>query len=131
VDSENEIVAQECKRVVKLMIVESFREVAETLGYFFQKSGFEVVIESNPFSALHHAESGNFDAFLIDTGLEGMSGYELARRLRNLSSAKAARLIGMTVFQGNSRPICTPTSFDMFLTKPLDALRIFRFLRPE
>lgn len=59
---------------------------------------------------------------LIDIGLPGMNGYELARRLRQLPQMNGATLIALT---GREGP--TPQEqalFDQFWTKPFDPRRL-------
>ena len=59
---------------------------------------------------------------LIDIGLPGMNGYELARRLRELPQMNGATLIALT---GREGP--TPQEqalFDRFWTKPFDPRRL-------
>jgi CheY-like chemotaxis protein len=59
---------------------------------------------------------------LIDIGLPGMNGYELACRLRELPQLKGATLIALTGREGPSQQ--EQALFDQFWTKPFDPRRL-------
>ncbi|HKS57268.1 MAG TPA: response regulator [Steroidobacteraceae bacterium] len=59
---------------------------------------------------------------LIDIGLPGMNGYELARRLRELPHLTGATLIALTGREGPSQQ--EQALFNQFWTKPFDPRRL-------
>jgi CheY-like chemotaxis protein len=59
---------------------------------------------------------------LIDIGLPGMNGYELARKLRQLPQLHAATLIALTGREGPASQ--DQALFDQFWTKPFDPRRL-------
>lgn len=59
---------------------------------------------------------------LIDIGLPGMNGYELARRLRQLPQMNGATLIALTGREGQTAQ--EQALFDQFWTKPFDPRRL-------
>jgi len=59
---------------------------------------------------------------LIDIGLPGMNGYELAQRLRQLPQLNGVTLIALTGREGPSPQ--ERALFDQFWTKPFDPLRL-------
>jgi len=60
--------------------------------------------------------------FLIDIGLPGMNGYELARKLRQLPQLNGATLVALTGREGPSPQ--EQALFDQFWTKPFDPRRL-------
>ena len=59
---------------------------------------------------------------LIDIGLPGMNGFELAQRLRQLPQMRGATLIALT---GREQPTAQEQAlFDQFWTKPFDPRRL-------
>ena len=59
---------------------------------------------------------------LIDIGLPGMNGFELAQRLRQLPRLRGATLIALT---GREQPTAQEQAlFDQFWTKPFDPRRL-------
>jgi CheY-like chemotaxis protein len=73
-------------------------------------------------AALRCVEDGSPLLFLIDIGLPGMNGFELARRLRELPQLSGATLIALT---GREQPSAQERAlFDQFWTKPFDPRRL-------
>ena len=59
---------------------------------------------------------------LIDLGLPGMDGYEVARELRSRPETKAIRLVAVTGYgQADDRRRALAAGFDQHVTKPVDA----------
>ena len=59
---------------------------------------------------------------LIDIGLPGMNGFELAQRLRQMPQLQGATLIALT---GREQPTAQEQAlFDQFWTKPFDPRRL-------
>jgi CheY-like chemotaxis protein len=73
------------------------------------------------------------DVILLDIGLPGMSGYEIATRLRQLPGMATALLIALTGYgQQRDRDRSRQAGFDQHLTKPVDHPTLLRLLRsPE
>ena len=60
-------------------------------------------------------------AFVIDIGLPGMDGYELARKLRETSEARQAKLIAITGYGTKAdRATFAEAGFDHYFPKPPD-----------
>src|SRR5262245_57730944 len=73
-------------------------------------------------AALQFVEQAVPLLFLIDIGLPGMNGYELARRLRQLPQLNGATLMALT---GREQPSAQEQAlFDQFWTKPFDPRRL-------
>jgi CheY-like chemotaxis protein len=66
------------------------------------------------------------EVVVLDVGLPGMSGHEVARRLRELPELKSCVLVALTGFGTNAdRLMSQSAGFDHHVTKPadLDALQ--------
>ena len=90
-----------------------------------QLMGHEARVAHDGPSALEIAEREHPDVLLLDIGLPGMNGYELARRLRELPDGARLRLIALSGFgQPDTTHPGDPSPFDGYLVKPaeLDAL---------
>jgi CheY-like chemotaxis protein len=70
---------------------------------------------------------------ILDIGLPGLNGYELARRLRRLPGADGAVLVAVTGWgQENDRRLAREAGFDHHLTKPVEIDRLRTLLeRPR
>ena len=72
-------------------------------------------------SAVSAAVSYRPDVVLLDVGLPGMSGLEVARELRRRPETSSARLIALTGWgQAGDRHATRDAGFDAHLTKPTD-----------
>ena len=61
------------------------------------------------------------DVVLCDLGLPGMSGLEVAKRIRKVKAARRPRLIAVTGYgQPKDRELAAAAGFDEHLTKPVD-----------
>jgi signal transduction histidine kinase len=107
---------------LKLMLVDDNEDAAMTLGLLLETVGHAVTVLHDPIEALVRAGDEHFDAFLLDIGLPGMSGVELARRLRKLPGLERAALMAITGYgQQSDRHDAEDAGFDRYFVKPVDA----------
>jgi CheY-like chemotaxis protein len=106
---------------LRLLVVDDNVDSAETLALLFRASGHEVQVAHAGDTALTVALEFKPDAVLSDIALPGLSGYELARRLREHPDFRAAALIAVSGFGRDSdRDRSRAAGFDHHLVKPLD-----------
>ncbi|MCS0616237.1 ATP-binding protein [Massilia kyonggiensis] len=118
---------------LSIMVVDDNVDAAEMLGLLLEASGHRVSIEHDPLRALERACAEAPQACLLDIGLPGMDGYELARRLRAQPATRHALLVAITGYgQDSDRRLAAEAGFDRHLVKPidLDALRDALASRP-
>ena len=61
------------------------------------------------------------DVALVDIGLPGMDGYQVARRVREAPEGKALFLVALTGYGGaQQRRMALEAGFDLHLVKPVD-----------
>ena len=90
-------------------------------------SGHDVSAAHDGPEALRMAASDPPDAVLLDLGLPGMDGYEVARRLRAMPSLAATRLIAMTGYgQDQHKRATSEAGFDEHLVKPVEVADLLR-----
>jgi CheY-like chemotaxis protein len=71
--------------------------------------------------ALHLASSAPFDGALLDIGLPGMNGFELAARLKDLPGMKDVWLVAVTGYgQESDHRRTRAAGFQHHLVKPVD-----------
>jgi CheY-like chemotaxis protein len=69
---------------------------------------------------------------LLDIGLPGMDGYEVARRVRALPGGRQIRLIALTGYgQADDRQRALAAGFDDHLVKPVEPLKLALALKPD
>jgi CheY-like chemotaxis protein len=84
--------------------------------------GCEVRIAHDGPAALEAAVPYRPDIVLLDIGLPGMDGYEVARRLREQHGLEDALLIAVTGYgQQEDRRLAQDAAMNHHLTKPVDA----------
>jgi len=109
-----------------ILIVDDARDSAFVLRRLLETVGQTVRTASDGFSALEEAGRERPDIVISDIAMPGMSGYDLARELRQLPGLNDVRLVALTGYgQDEDRRKAFEAGFDYHLVKPvsLDALR--------
>jgi len=111
----------------KVLIVDDNPDLAEAAALFLQANGHEVRTAQDGASALRLVKDFQPDAAVVDIGLPGMDGYELARRLRELLPGLAlAALSGWRISPDDQRP--RESGFRTYFTKPADPEELLKFV---
>ena len=118
----------------RILLVEDNPDSRGMLRTLLELDGHEVRCADDGNEGLEAFRSGRFDVALVDIGLPGIDGYELARRIRASEGGQAIRLVALT---GYGRPAdhdaVMRAGFDDHLVKPLhpdDLKRVFDQLAP-
>lgn len=121
--------SRQATRRLKLLVVDDNKDAASTLGMLLADAGHTVQVQSNPRTALELARTMQPDACLLDIGLPGMDGNELARRLRAAPETETTVLIAVTGYgQERDRNEAYTAGFDYHFVKPVDMPRLFTLL---
>lgn len=114
---------------LRVLVVDDNVDAAHSLAQVLTLEGHSVEVCHDGPSALALARTSSFDAFVLDIGLPGMAGTELARRLRSLPTGQDALLIALTGYgQLSDRQKSAEASFDHHLVKPADCDALQRLL---
>jgi signal transduction histidine kinase/ActR/RegA family two-component response regulator len=110
----------------RILVVDDNVDAGEVLAEALRAHGHEVALAQDGVRALALASAFRPRTALLDIGLPGMDGYELARRLRELDPADGPlRLVAMTGYgQQSDRAESHAAGFDLHLVKPLDLERV-------
>jgi two-component system CheB/CheR fusion protein len=117
--------ASPCRRV---LVVDDNADVASSCALLLRLKGQEVRVAHDGSAALAVARDFRPQVVLLDIGMPGMDGYELARQLRLQPEMQGARLVALTGYgQGEDRKRSLEAGLDAHLVKPvapeaLDAL---------
>jgi CheY-like chemotaxis protein len=104
----------------KILVVDDNRDLVQAIALVLGKLGHEVRVAFDGPSALAIAQEFAPDVALLDIGLPGLDGYEVASRLR-ASSAHDVRLIAVSGYgQATDRQRSHDAGFDSHLVKPVD-----------
>ncbi|MBD8531104.1 MULTISPECIES: PAS domain-containing protein [unclassified Massilia] len=104
---------------LRILVVDDNVDAAQLLAMFLEGAGYRVAAEHDPARALTVAAQEDFDVFLLDIGLPGMDGIELAQRLRRLPQAEHALLVAITGYGSpQDREAALRAGFDHHFVKP-------------
>jgi CheY-like chemotaxis protein len=107
---------------VQVLIVDDSADAAASLTMLLELEDIAAQSVGDAEAALQFVEGRTPLLMLIDIGLPGMNGYELAQRLRQLPQLRGATLIALT---GREQPSDQERAlFDQFWTKPFDPRRL-------
>lgn len=105
---------------LRILVVDDNVDAAESMKMVPELLGHEARTAHNGTSGLKLAEEFVPHVALLDIGLPDVSGYEMARRLRQLSWGKNIVLIAATGWgQESDKQLAREAGFDDHLTKPI------------
>jgi PAS domain S-box-containing protein len=113
----------------RVLLVDDNRDSVRTLAKVLELRGFEARSAGDGPKALEITEAWNPDAVVLDIGLPGMDGYQVASRLRELRGDRAPALIAMTGYGGDeARRQALDAGFDYHFVKPVNLDDLTRVL---
>ncbi|RKH39881.1 response regulator [Corallococcus sicarius] len=112
----------------RILLVDDNPDAREGLSEMLQMWGHTVAVASDGHQALAMATPGAYDVIILDIGLPGLSGYEVAEELRTRVAADA-HLIALTGYGApEDRVRSEQAGFDLHLVKPVELVEIGRVL---
>ncbi|WP_280152930.1 ATP-binding protein [Piscinibacter sp. XHJ-5] len=112
----------------RVLVVDDNRDAADSLAMMLELSGHQVAIAHDGEGALTHREAFDPDVVLLDIGMPGMNGYEVARRWREAGGTRT-RIVALTGWgQEDDKRRAVAAGFDHHLTKPVDPDRLLAVL---
>jgi CheY-like chemotaxis protein len=105
----------------RVLVVEDNQDAGEMYRILIELAGHEVLLAENGTRGLELLKSARPDIALVDIGLPGMDGYEIARRFRAEPDADKVLLVALTGYGSSSdRARSRQAGFDLHLIKPVD-----------
>ncbi|HKI01863.1 MAG TPA: ATP-binding protein [Thermoanaerobaculia bacterium] len=106
---------------LRVLVVDDNLDTAESLRLLLEMAGHEIRTAHSGPEALEAAAAFSPDAILLDIGLPGLNGFEVARRLRQDPLLGTAALFAVSGYgQEEDRQRSREAGFDRHLLKPLD-----------
>ena len=113
------------RQPLRVLVVDDNRDAAETLTALLGLLGHVVLAAGDGQQALASIRSFRPHAVFLDIGMPGLSGYEVAARIRADPDAAGTLLVALTGWGGhNERARSAEAGFDAHLTKPVDLAAI-------
>lgn len=114
---------------LRILVVEDSPEAARLLATLLGMAGHEARFALDAEEALEALGRFQFECVILDLGLPGMGGIELARHLRREPGTSRMLLIALTAEQGSDvRARVMQAGCDHFMTKPLHFERLCQLL---
>ncbi len=105
----------------RILIVDDNRDAAISLGMLLELSGYKIETAYDGSGAIDVAARFHPHVVLLDIGLPGLDGYEVARRMRREPWGKQVTLVAVTGWgQAEDRERSRDAGFDAHLLKPVD-----------
>jgi CheY-like chemotaxis protein len=123
-------------RSLLVLIVDDHHDSVESLALLLQLWGYETIEAHNGPAALALAAARSPDVILLDIGMPGLDGYEVARRLRELPGLRDTPIWALTGHgRAEDRQRVLEAGCDLHLVKPFppealrELLEVIRLLR--
>lgn len=105
----------------RILIVDDNQDAAESIAQYLQLEGHEVKTVGDGVQALACVSVFAPQVVILDIGLPVLSGYEVARRMRQLPSTKSVLLVALTGYgQKEDQMRAMEVGFDRHFVKPTD-----------
>jgi CheY-like chemotaxis protein len=105
--------------------VEDHEDARRTLQLLLESQGHAVEAVATGDEGLARLQEGAVDVALVDLGLPGVDGYEVARRVRAAPGGDAVQLVAITGYgQPEDRRRTADAGFDDHLVKPFTLTRL-------
>ena len=109
--------------MTRILVVDDEEEVRNLLKEILEDAGCEAVTASQAYDGLKLFDEGGFDAVFTDVGMPGMSGWELARAIRQKNSQ-----VPLAIITGWGEAVSTSeredAQVDWVLSKPFSMAQI-------
>jgi two-component system, OmpR family, response regulator len=104
---------------LRVLVVEDNADAAESLALLLRMHGHQALIARDGHAALREAEASQPDVVLLDIGLPGLDGYEVARQIRGRSRGKPPFVIAISGHADDeARRRAAEAGIDLHLAKP-------------
>jgi PAS domain S-box-containing protein len=116
----------------RVLVVDDNVDAAKSTAMILNLSGYDVHCVHDGPAALQAAQFYRPDVVVLDIGLPGMSGYEVAQLLRAMPEFKQTPLVAVTGYgQDEDRRRSKEAGIDHHLTKPVDAIALRDFVAAQ
>jgi len=113
----------------RILVVDDNADAAAMLDMLLRSLGHATRVAHDGSAALKVAQEFRPDIVLLDIGMPGLDGYEVARRLRGLMPNRRLRIVAVTGWgQDADRQRSREAGFDLHLVKPVGASELAQAL---
>ena len=117
---------------LRVLVVDDNRDAADLLAEFVSSLGHLIEVAGDGPTALQRVEAFRPEVVLLDLGLPGMNGFELAQRIRTLPDRPDIKLVAITGYgRAIDRQRSHEAGFDHHMVKPVSPDALADWLRAE
>ncbi|HVG03617.1 MAG TPA: PAS domain S-box protein [Burkholderiaceae bacterium] len=110
---------------LRILIVDDNADAAATLDVLMTSFGYKTCVVGTGTEALQSVREFEPNVVLLDIGLPGIDGYEVARRLRAMKQSQSIKIVAVTGWgQEADRQKSREAGIDVHLVKPVDAAEL-------
>jgi signal transduction histidine kinase len=121
--------APQMPKAARVLVVDDNVDAANTLAMVLRASGHECVVAHEAEQALALAAQSSPQVFILDIGLPGMNGHELAQHLRRDPATRQARILALSGYaQTQVQEQAKAAGFDHYLVKPVNLDQLLQLL---
>jgi CheY-like chemotaxis protein len=131
-NSDNAIASRVQRRALRIVVADDEPDTVTTLSAILRDEGHEVFPAYKGIEVLRGIRQHKPDALVVDIDMPGMSGYSVAREVRQMFQPSPPLLIaisGKWIGQ-TDKMLATLAGFDHFLQKPCDPHVLIGLLEP-
>jgi CheY-like chemotaxis protein len=115
--------------ICRIVVADDNVDAAESLALVLRMRNHEVCVAHTGTAALEMALRDRPDVCILDIGMPGMSGYEVAQRIRSQSWGRDTVLLALTGWgQAEDVERAKAAGFNEHITKPVDPARLAELL---
>ena len=105
----------------RILIVDDNRDSARTMARILELDGHDVFCVYNGLAVSEQVATFHPDVLLVDIGLPGLDGYQVARKIRQDFAKETLMLIAVTGYGGeDNHARAKGAGFDHYLVKPVN-----------
>ena len=104
----------------RILLIDDHRSTLHTLALVLRAAGYQCSTAENFSHAEHAFSTESIDLVIVDHGLPGVNGSELAAHLKNIQPVRVVMLSGNPDLDGK------PDSVDLLLPKPIDPKELLK-----
>ncbi|HEV7804102.1 MAG TPA: response regulator, partial [Burkholderiales bacterium] len=123
--------AARSRRKLRILVADDERDQVATLAAILQDEGHEVRECYRGAEVMRMVREFDPDVALVDIGMPGMTGYDVARELRQIYGNERPLLIAVTGWkQSSDRILARLAGFDHHLAKPFETKTLLELIEP-
>lgn len=116
----------------KILIIEDNVDAREALKALLKAYGYEVEVANDGVEGLQLLQTVQPEIAIIDIGLPGLDGFEVARRTREALGDKALKLVALSGYSDpDTKGKAINAGFDLHLVKPLNPAELASILKKD